>query len=43
MLGDNTDGEGLVQDLLQNQVCLEGARILLVGAGGAARGVILHC
>ncbi|WWE58546.1 shikimate dehydrogenase [Parasalinivibrio latis] len=41
VLGDNTDGEGLVQDLLQNQVCLEGARILLVGAGGAARGVIL--
>ena len=40
ILGDNTDGEGLVQDLLQNQVMIEGARILLIGAGGAARGVI---
>ncbi|MGF1717233.1 shikimate dehydrogenase [Photobacterium chitinilyticum] len=41
ILGDNTDGEGLVQDLLQNQVELSGRRILLIGAGGAARGVIL--
>lgn len=40
IIGDNTDGEGLVQDLLQNQVVLEDARILLIGAGGAARGVI---
>lgn len=40
ILGDNTDGEGLVQDLLQYQVSLKGARILLIGAGGAARGVI---
>lgn len=41
ILGDNTDGEGLVQDLLNHQVELEGAKILLLGAGGAARGVIL--
>lgn len=40
IIGDNTDGEGLVQDLLQYQVALEGAKILLIGAGGAARGVI---
>ncbi|WP_428774001.1 shikimate dehydrogenase [Vibrio sp.] len=40
ILGDNTDGEGLVQDLLLHQVALQGARILLIGAGGAARGVI---
>jgi len=39
--GDNTDGEGLVQDLLRNNVQLEKSRILLLGAGGAARGVIL--
>ncbi|WP_040260440.1 shikimate dehydrogenase [Pseudomonas massiliensis] len=38
--GDNTDGEGLVSDLLNNGVDLKGARILLLGAGGAARGVI---
>ncbi|EGU33382.1 shikimate 5-dehydrogenase [Vibrio sp. N418] len=40
ILGDNTDGEGLVQDLLQYQVPLKDARILIIGAGGAARGVI---
>jgi shikimate dehydrogenase len=41
ILGDNTDGVGLVNDLVRNLgVTLVGARILLVGAGGAARGVI---
>lgn len=40
ILGDNTDGEGLVQDLLQYQVPLKGAKVLLIGSGGAARGVI---
>lgn len=39
--GDNTDGEGLVQDLLRNKVQLANSRILLLGAGGAAKGVIL--
>jgi shikimate dehydrogenase len=39
--GDNTDGAGLVRDLTVNlKVALAGARILLVGSGGAARGVI---
>lgn len=39
--GDNTDGIGLVRDLLQNhKVLLAGKRILLLGAGGASRGVI---
>ena len=38
---DNTDGTGLVYDLAVNQgVELAGQRILLVGAGGAARGVL---
>lgn len=38
---DNTDGSGLVQDLHGNLgIGLEGARVLLVGAGGAARGVV---
>ena len=41
LLGDNTDGAGLINDLRRNhQVILEGARILLLGAGGAARGVL---
>lgn len=42
VLGDNTDGVGLVTDILQNAQCaLRGTRILLLGAGGAARGVML--
>lgn len=41
VLGDNTDGAGLVQDLLNHHVIIENARVLLLGAGGAAQGVIL--
>lgn len=41
LLGDNTDGVGLVRDLLDNAgVALQGKRILLLGAGGAVRGVL---
>ena len=40
--GDNTDGAGLVCDLTANLgVSLAGLRILVLGAGGAAQGVIL--
>ena len=39
--GDNTDGVGLVRDLSVNQgFRLEGKRILMLGAGGAVRGVM---
>ncbi|MDR2092824.1 MAG: shikimate dehydrogenase [Azoarcus sp.] len=42
VVGDNTDGIGLVRDLVLNLSCpLAGQRVLLLGAGGAARGVIL--
>ena len=41
IVGDNTDGAGLVADLTRNLGRpLAGRRILLIGAGGAARGVI---
>jgi shikimate dehydrogenase len=40
--GDNTDGVGLVNDIRNNlKHALEGSRILLLGAGGAAQGVLL--
>lgn len=42
VLGENTDGVGLVNDIEQNlRVSLAGKRVLLLGAGGAARGVVL--
>ncbi|MFN4324581.1 MAG: shikimate dehydrogenase [Azonexus sp.] len=41
IVGDNTDGAGLVSDITRNlAVSLAGKRVLLLGAGGAARGVI---
>jgi len=37
----NTDGKGLVRDIHENlKYVLQGKRILIIGAGGAARGVI---
>lgn len=39
--GDNTDGVGLVNDLRQNlRTRLAGTRILILGAGGATRGIV---
>lgn len=41
LYGDNTDGIGLVRDLTVNQeIRLHGTAILILGAGGAARGII---
>lgn len=42
ILGDNTDGAGLVRDITANMgFAIRGKKVLLMGAGGAARGVIL--
>lgn len=42
IIGDNTDGIGLVNDLQHNlHTKLDDKRILLLGAGGAARGAVL--
>lgn len=39
--GDNTDGVGLLRDLTRNHRCqIQGRRVLILGAGGAARGVL---
>jgi shikimate dehydrogenase len=41
ILGDNTDGAGLVRDIQANlHIPLNGKNILLLGAGGAAEGVL---
>jgi shikimate dehydrogenase len=41
LLGDNTDGLGLTADLERNlAVSLTGKRVLILGAGGAVRGVL---
>jgi shikimate dehydrogenase len=39
--GDNTDGVGLVNDLIHNnEITLHDQRILILGAGGAVRGIV---
>ena len=41
LYGDNTDGIGLVRDLTVNrQMALTGKSILILGAGGASRGIL---
>lgn len=39
-MGENTDGIGLVNDLKRHQVNLNNAKLLLIGAGGAAKGAL---
>ncbi len=39
--GDNTDGQGLINHIMSMDWPLTDARVALIGAGGAARGVIL--
>jgi len=39
--GDNTDGVGLMRDLAQNLgIAVAGAHVLVLGAGGATRGIV---
>jgi shikimate dehydrogenase len=38
--GDNTDGIGLLRDFARQKVLVAGARVLVLGAGGAARGIL---
>jgi shikimate dehydrogenase len=41
LYGDNTDGQGLVNHITSLGWPLDGARVAIIGAGGAARGAIL--
>ncbi len=38
--GDNTDGEGCLRDLQRLGYTVSGQRVLVLGAGGAARGIL---
>jgi shikimate dehydrogenase len=38
--GENTDGAGLMRDLKRLGIAIAGQRIAVIGAGGAARGII---
>jgi shikimate dehydrogenase len=40
LYADNTDGLGLIWDLERLSLVLKGARVLLLGAGGAAAGIL---
>ena len=41
LVGDNTDGTGLLRDLQDNLgIGIRGARVLVIGAGGAVRGIL---
>ncbi len=41
LLGFNTDGPGLIQSLLDHNIDINNARVLVLGAGGAARGIAM--
>ncbi len=40
VVGDNTDGVGLLHDLARLNLVLTDAKVLILGAGGATRGII---
>jgi shikimate dehydrogenase len=40
LYGDNTDGIGFIRDLQRQEIALHNKRILILGAGGAARGIL---
>ncbi|MDO4322981.1 MAG: shikimate dehydrogenase [Lachnospiraceae bacterium] len=43
LFGENTDGKGFVQALKNNDVSLNGKKIVILGAGGAAKAIAVEC
>lgn len=39
LVGHNTDGEGFIRDLRERRVKIDGASVLILGAGGASRAI----
>ena len=40
IFADSTDGKGLIEDLLNNQISLKDSNLIILGAGGAARSIL---
>jgi shikimate dehydrogenase len=40
IFADSTDGKGLIEDLLNNQISLKDSNLVILGAGGAARSIL---
>ena len=40
IFADSTDGKGLIEDLLNNQISLKDSSLVILGAGGAARSIL---
>lgn len=43
LIGENTDGKGFTRSLMREGVDLYGKKILILGAGGAARAIAVEC
>ncbi|MDC4232270.1 shikimate dehydrogenase [Actinomyces sp. B33] len=43
LIGENTDGKGFVEALARAGIGLDGARVTILGAGGAARAIGVEC
>ena len=40
IFGDSTDGKGLLEDIVNNQISLKDKELVILGAGGASRSII---
>ena len=43
LTGENTDGKGFTTSLKNNNVKISGSKIMILGAGGAARAIAVEC
>ena len=43
LIGENTDGKGFTRSLMREGVELAGKKIMILGAGGAARAIAVEC